>query len=92
MIHPPTPERLPERVVADRIKQEIDDTPPQQYVASRDMREQPPPPPLPQENKGWGYSGLDLMNSGAAFWQNYSGELIIYKMFLSSPINNIEFL
>lgn len=80
MIHPPTPERLTERVVADRIKQEIDDTPAQQYVAPRDMREQPPPPPLPQENKGWGYSGLDLMNSGAAFWQNYSGELILDKV------------
>lgn len=24
--------------------------------------------------KGWGYSGIDLINSGAAFWQNYSGK------------------
>lgn len=23
--------------------------------------------------KQWNYSGLDLINSGAAFWQNYSG-------------------
>ncbi|XP_065158653.1 dachshund homolog 2 isoform X2 [Atheta coriaria] len=25
--------------------------------------------------KGWGYSGIDLINSGAAFWQNYSESL-----------------
>ncbi|XP_030750835.1 forkhead box protein J2-like [Sitophilus oryzae] len=73
MIPPPTPERIMER--PDRIKQEIEEMP-QQYVTPRDMpREQPPPPPPPMENKGWGYSGLDLMNSGAAFWQNYSDSL-----------------
>lgn len=30
--------------------------------------------PPPQEAKPWGYSGIDLMNTGAAFWQNYSGK------------------
>ncbi|KAJ8874941.1 hypothetical protein PR048_022831 [Dryococelus australis] len=28
----------------------------------------------PPSDKQWNYSGLDLMGSGAAFWQNYSGE------------------
>ncbi|XP_017768103.1 PREDICTED: putative uncharacterized protein DDB_G0274435, partial [Nicrophorus vespilloides] len=27
------------------------------------------------ETKPWGYSGIDLINSGAAFWQNYSESL-----------------
>lgn len=39
----------------------------------RDMRE-PPPPPTSQDNKPWGYAGMDLMNTGTAFWQNYSGK------------------
>lgn len=70
IMRPPSTERIPERV--DRIKQEIEEPPPQ-YV--RDLRE-PPPPPLSQENKVWGYSGLDLINSGASFWQNYSGKRV----------------
>ncbi|XP_050308044.1 dachshund homolog 2 isoform X2 [Anthonomus grandis grandis] len=74
-MHPSTPE-ISERV--DRIKQEVEETP-QQYITPRDMRdqmrEQPPPPLVPQENKLWGYSGLDLINNGAAFWQNYSESL-----------------
>ncbi|XP_048524066.1 dachshund homolog 2 isoform X2 [Dendroctonus ponderosae] len=69
IMRPPSTERIPERV--DRIKQEIEEPSPQ-YV--RELRE-PPPPPLPQENKVWGYSGLDLINSGATFWQNYSETL-----------------
>ncbi|BES87501.1 SKI/SNO/DAC family [Nesidiocoris tenuis] len=32
----------------------------------------PPPPP---QDKPWNYSSLDLINSGAAFWQNYSETL-----------------
>ncbi|ERL94474.1 hypothetical protein D910_11751 [Dendroctonus ponderosae] len=71
IMRPPSTERIPERV--DRIKQEIEEPSPQ-YV--RELRE-PPPPPLPQENKVWGYSGLDLINSGATFWQNYSGKQVV---------------
>ncbi|KAF5270079.1 hypothetical protein FQA39_LY08491 [Lamprigera yunnana] len=37
---------------------------------SQNMREQPP-----AEAKPWGYAGIDLMNTGAAFWQNYSESL-----------------
>ncbi|CAB0002234.1 unnamed protein product [Nesidiocoris tenuis] len=33
----------------------------------------PPPPP---QDKPWNYSSLDLINSGAAFWQNYSGKYL----------------
>ncbi|CAG9762858.1 unnamed protein product [Ceutorhynchus assimilis] len=58
-------ERLP-----DRIKQETEE--PQQYVTPREA------PLQHQENSKaptWGYSGLDLMSSGAAFWQNYSETL-----------------
>ncbi|KAG8257753.1 hypothetical protein J6590_042862 [Homalodisca vitripennis] len=32
----------------------------------------PPQPEAPPAEKQWNYSGLDLINSGAAFWQNYS--------------------
>ncbi|XP_060530636.1 dachshund homolog 2 isoform X2 [Cylas formicarius] len=70
---PPTSQQqdmMPER--QERIKQEIEE-PPQQFMPSRDMREQPPP--QPPENKPWGYSGIDIMNTGAAFWQNYSESL-----------------
>ncbi|KAF4521208.1 hypothetical protein B566_EDAN010747 [Ephemera danica] len=36
----------------------------------------PPPPHVdPSNEKQWNYSGLDLMGSGAAFWQNYSGKI-----------------
>ncbi|XP_066154135.1 dachshund homolog 2 isoform X1 [Euwallacea fornicatus] len=64
---PPTPDRnSSERV--DRIKQEVEENP-QQYLPVRDQV----PPAIPhQEGKAWGYSGLDFMGSGAAFWQNYS--------------------
>lgn len=39
----------------------------------RDIRE-PPPIPTSQDNKPWGYAGMDLMNTSNAFWQNYSGK------------------
>ncbi|XP_073979610.1 uncharacterized protein isoform X3 [Rhodnius prolixus] len=35
----------------------------------------PPPPPPPPQDKPWNYSSLDLINSGAAFWHNYSESL-----------------
>lgn len=69
-----TPDRVPERL--ERIKQEVEDAPPQ-YIPSRDMRDPQSMGMSHQEaNKAWGYGGLDLMNSGAAtaFWQNYSGK------------------
>jgi hypothetical protein len=61
-------ERVVERV--ERMERERVDSPPPPY-GQQTVREPPPPP----ENKPWGYSGIDLMNTGAAFWQNYSGEL-----------------
>ncbi|KAF7285707.1 hypothetical protein GWI33_010202 [Rhynchophorus ferrugineus] len=67
ILPPPTPERL-----SDRIKQEVEEMP-QQYVTPREMAREQPPPAM--ENKGWGYSGMDIMSSGAAFWQNYSDSL-----------------
>lgn len=70
-----TPDRGPERL--ERIKQEVEDAPPQ-YITSRDMRDSQSMGMVHQEaNKAWGYAGLDLMNSGAAsaFWQNYSGKV-----------------
>lgn len=72
----PSDQRPPE----PRIKQEREE-PPTGYVQPmvRDIREAPPS----QENKPWGYSGLELMNSGAAFWQNYSGKCCL--------INSINF-
>lgn len=36
-------------------------------------RQQPAHVPEPPSEKQWNYSSLDLMGSGAAFWQNYSG-------------------
>ncbi|CAH0560140.1 unnamed protein product [Brassicogethes aeneus] len=33
------------------------------------------PNPAKEEMKPWPYSGMDLMNTGAAFWQNYSDSL-----------------
>lgn len=53
---------------SDPIKKERTDSPPTNY--SQTVRE---PQPI-QDTKPWGYSGIDLMNTGAAFWQNYSGE------------------
>ncbi|XP_023702947.1 dachshund homolog 2 isoform X2 [Cryptotermes secundus] len=38
-------------------------------------RQQPTHVPEPPSEKQWNYSGLDLMGSGAAFWQNYSESL-----------------
>jgi hypothetical protein len=58
-------ERVVERV--ERMERERVDSPPPPY-GQQTVREPPPPP----ENKPWGYSGIDLMNTGAAFWQNYS--------------------
>lgn len=52
----------PERSERERVE-----SPQQSYAQS--MREVVPPP----DTKPWGYSGMDLINSGAAFWQNYSG-------------------
>lgn len=57
----------PERST-DQIKKERIDSPPTSY--SQTVRE----PQTLQDTKPWGYSGIDLMNTGAAFWQNYSGE------------------
>lgn len=42
----------------------------------------PPQPEAPPAEKQWNYSGLDLINSGAAFWQNYSG-----KLYYNTPNN-----
>lgn len=50
----------------DRPERERVDSPLGSY--SQSVREQPPP-----DTKPWGYSGIDLINTGAAFWQNYSG-------------------
>ncbi|XP_068906810.1 dachshund homolog 2 isoform X3 [Tenebrio molitor] len=61
-------ERVVERV--ERMERERVDSPPPPY-GQQTVREPPPPP----ENKPWGYSGIDLMNTGAAFWQNYSESL-----------------
>ena len=36
-------------------------------------RQQPAHVQEPPSEKQWNYSSLDLMGSGAAFWQNYSG-------------------
>lgn len=72
-------ERLTEQRPVDRIKQEREEPPGSGYgqQAPRDIREPPPPqPPMPQDNKPWGYAGIELMNTGAAFWQNYSGEYL----------------
>ncbi|XP_015834661.1 dachshund homolog 1 isoform X2 [Tribolium castaneum] len=62
-------ERVSERV--ERMERERVESPPPAY-GQQTVREPPPPPP---ENKPWGYSGIDLMNTGAAFWQNYSESL-----------------
>ncbi|KAJ8949624.1 hypothetical protein NQ318_007389 [Aromia moschata] len=72
---PPDRERLP--VGPERIKQEREDNPAAAASTgygqpARDIRE----PPLP-ETKSWGYSGIELMNTGAAFWQNYSAKSLI---------------
>ncbi|KAF6208239.1 hypothetical protein GE061_016691 [Apolygus lucorum] len=48
-------------------------TAPTNYSSTPSSRESGPPPP-PQD-KPWNYSSLDLINSGAAFWQNYSETL-----------------
>ncbi|XP_063914291.1 dachshund homolog 2 isoform X3 [Zophobas morio] len=61
-------ERVSERV--ERMERERVESPPPAY-GQQTVREPPPPP----ENKPWGYSGIDLMNTGAAFWQNYSESL-----------------
>lgn len=50
----------------------------------------PPPPAPPLADKQWNYPAatLDLMTTGAAFWQNYSGEPHIretqYKICIST--------
>lgn len=59
-----------ERIQVDRPERndrERVESPPQGYP--QNIREVPPP-----DTKPWGYSGMDLINSGAAFWQNYSGK------------------
>ncbi|PSN55043.1 hypothetical protein C0J52_04123 [Blattella germanica] len=40
-------------------------------------RQQPTHVPEPPNEKQWNYSSLDLMGSGAAFWQNYSEDTIV---------------
>uniref|UniRef100_A0A6P7GEV1 Uncharacterized protein LOC114337299 n=1 Tax=Diabrotica virgifera virgifera TaxID=50390 RepID=A0A6P7GEV1_DIAVI len=74
---PDRPERLPEQRPVERIKQEREDPPGANYGQQppREMREPPPQPPIPQDSKHWGYTGIELMNTGAAFWQNYSDSL-----------------
>ncbi|KAL3267578.1 hypothetical protein HHI36_011696 [Cryptolaemus montrouzieri] len=62
-----TPQERPER-----MKQEPMNTPPLSYP--QPMRD-PPPPPHQMDTKPWCYSGIDLMNNGAAFWQSYSDSL-----------------
>ncbi|KAK9731838.1 hypothetical protein QE152_g13329 [Popillia japonica] len=66
----PSAQSLPvERVDrTERSEREKVDSPPRSY--SQSVREQPPP-----DIKPWGYSGIDLINTGAAFWQNYSESL-----------------
>lgn len=51
----------------EHLKKERIESPPNAF--GQNVRETPP-----QDVKPWGYSGIDLMNTGAAFWQNYSGE------------------
>lgn len=59
-----------ERDRPERIDREHIESPsPGPYNQS--MREPPPPPP---DTKPWSYPSMDLINSGAAFWQNYSGK------------------
>ncbi|KAG5893889.1 hypothetical protein JTB14_001074 [Gonioctena quinquepunctata] len=71
LLEPPRP--------VERIKQEREDTQSGYGQPTRDIRE--PPPPSPQDNKPWGYSGMEMMNTGAAFWQNYSGEFHNFAQF-----------
>nr|XP_023026554.1 uncharacterized protein LOC111514533 [Leptinotarsa decemlineata] len=54
----------------ERIKQEREETATGFVQPPRDIREPLPHPP--QDNKPWSYPGMDLLNTGAAFWQNYS--------------------
>ncbi|CAH1168466.1 unnamed protein product [Phyllotreta striolata] len=75
------PDRLTDRISeqrpVDRIKQEREDPPNSGYGHStvREVRDAPQQPPMPQESKPWTYAGIELMNTGAAFWQNYSDSL-----------------
>lgn len=69
-----------ERVVPERVDRmdiradRVDNSsPPPPPPASAYGGQQPPIREPPPDTKPWGYSGLDLMNTGAAFWQNYSG-------------------
>nr|XP_023026520.1 uncharacterized protein LOC111514513 [Leptinotarsa decemlineata] len=57
----------------ERIKQEREETATGFVQPPRDIREPLPHPP--QDNKPWSYPGMDLLNTGAAFWQNYSDSL-----------------
>lgn len=65
----------------DQIKKERIDSPPTSYGQS--VRESQ----TVQDSKPWGYSGIDLMNTGAAFWQNYSGKYNIKTIFIVSDTN-----
>ncbi|XP_044748107.1 dachshund homolog 2 isoform X3 [Coccinella septempunctata] len=67
---PNVPER--EQIPQERMKQEPIDTPPISYP--QPIRE-PPPPTQSIDTKPWCYSGIDLINNGAAFWQSYSDSL-----------------
>lgn len=65
----------------DQIKKERIDSPPTNYGQS--VRESQ----TIQDSKPWGYSGIDLMNTGAAFWQNYSGKYNVQIIFIVSDTN-----
>lgn len=75
-----------ERSNTDQIKKERIESPPANY--SQSVREQVQS--VHQETKPWGYSGLDLMNTGAAFWQNYSGELFFCKVVALSGFYSLD--
>lgn len=70
---PSSREKVERLECEERMKREKVDSPSETY-GQQPVRELPPPP----ENKPWGYSGIDLMNSEGAFWQNYSGEFQLY--------------
>lgn len=50
------------------------DSPSAAFSSAPSAPPRPPPHVESSNEKQWNYSGLDLMGSGAAFWQNYSGK------------------
>lgn len=71
-------DRLQAPEASRMLDRERDDSAIPSYVQG--LREAPPPqPPITQsETKTWGYPGIEMMNTGAAFWQNYSGTINEY--------------